>query len=240
MARFDNAGMDGTHGHFVNFTAIHAKKLSVGGRVAVAFADGLEPRMALGFEAVLFPDFPFKHVGLRMFLGQRGVTSAKGSLVATARVLSASKAIIVTKRAEMPSGTPNQAHRRAPRSSSAAVLRTNSSAGQTGTSGHGRLVALANKANGVVGAHLDGKSCSTAAVQESRSAAGVQRPSQSESPRSRSGGRMTPAVSGKRLLTALAGERGRPSTIAKTTRVKPKNAKSRHARNISAAALCPV
>ena len=50
--------------------------------------------------------------------------------------------------AELASGTPNQAHKRAPRVNSCAVARTNSAAGHVGTSAQGRLVALARRAKG--------------------------------------------------------------------------------------------
>ncbi len=47
---------------------------------------------------------------------------------------------------------------------------------------------------------------------------------------------MTPSVSGYRRPVVREAARGRPSTIAKTTRVSPKNANSRQTRNMVAAA----
>ena len=71
MARLDDAGVHGTDGDFVNLAAVHAEELAVGGRVAVCPPHRLEPRMALGREAVLLPDFALEQVRLRVRRGER-------------------------------------------------------------------------------------------------------------------------------------------------------------------------
>jgi hypothetical protein len=78
MARLDNAGMHGTNGDLMNLASVDAKELSVGGRIANGSAHGFEPRVAIRFEAVLFPNLPFKKVGLRMCSCERGITSFDG------------------------------------------------------------------------------------------------------------------------------------------------------------------
>src|ERR1035441_7597080 len=78
--------------------------------------------------------------------------------------------------------------------------------------------------------HGFGESWLTAAVHDSRSAAGVARPSHSDNSSNTSGGTITARVSRNRGSIARAALRGRPYTMANTTRVRPKNASSRQTR----------
>ncbi len=66
MSRFDNARVDRANSNFMNFTTVDAKELAIGGCVAIPASHRLEPRMPVRFEAMLFPNFTFKKVGLRM------------------------------------------------------------------------------------------------------------------------------------------------------------------------------
>jgi len=176
-------------------------------------------------------------------------------------VLSPSKATTAKSRAAAPYGTPNHAQSRPPRSSSAAVTATNSSAGHSGTSAHGKLVALPSSANycdvfmqsngarltqpiwtAVCRAKIESlPPCeSGVALHVSRNNDGVASPSHNENPRNASGGRITPDVSRKRSPIARAAARGRPSTIANTSRVRPKKANNRQPRNATVVNMLPV
>lgn len=124
-------------------------------------------------------------------------------------MLSPSKATTAKSRAAAPYGTPNHAQSRPPRSSSAAVTATNSSAGHSGTCAHGKLVALPSSANycdvfmqsngarltqpiwtAVCRAKIESlPPCeSGVALHVSRNNDGVASPSHNENPRNASGG----------------------------------------------------
>ena len=71
MPRLDNARMHRTDGHFVDLAAVHAKEIAHGGAGSMVLPHRLEPRMVLGNDAVLFPDFALEQMRLGMRGGQR-------------------------------------------------------------------------------------------------------------------------------------------------------------------------
>ena len=166
---------------------------------------------------------------------------ANGVLRATASVLSASKAITATSRVAPPSGTPNQAQRRAPRSSSAAVAADEFRRRPLRHLRPRKAGAVGQQGKWSGGAHGGGKSWATAAVQASRSTPAWPARARGTGPGAAAAATITPAVSRRRVSAFALPRRaaGRPR-CAKTTRVRPKKASSRQPRNIAAAAPCPV
>jgi hypothetical protein len=73
MAGLDDAGVHRADGDLVNLAAVDAEELAHGGRGAGAAADGFEPRVAVGNEAVLLPDLALEEMGLRVRGGERRV-----------------------------------------------------------------------------------------------------------------------------------------------------------------------
>lgn len=78
MARLDDARMDRSDGHFVDFRAVHLEEIGQAadrrrggsngrgaGAAAARKADRLQPGVAGRQDAMLFPDFAFEPVGLR-------------------------------------------------------------------------------------------------------------------------------------------------------------------------------
>jgi hypothetical protein len=80
VARLDDAGMHGSHRHFVDLGALDAEETAHRRPGAVVLAHRLEPGMPLGDEAVLLPNFAFEQVRLRMRRCQAGKEPEKGWL----------------------------------------------------------------------------------------------------------------------------------------------------------------
>ena len=77
MSRLDDAGMDRAYGNLVNFAAVHPEKFAVGRRIPRCAPHGLEPRMPLGCEAMLLPDFALEQMRLRVGGSQCGIRVGK-------------------------------------------------------------------------------------------------------------------------------------------------------------------
>ena len=129
VARLDHARMHGTDGNLVDLASIDAKEVAVRGRVAIRAPYGLEPRMALGCEAVLLPDLALEQWAWDV-CGERGWLPFTG--VGHRSVLSASSDH-GTRRTPS-SGTPNHAHNGRHDRVRRVADRT---AGNSGTSAHG-------------------------------------------------------------------------------------------------------
>ena len=61
----------------MNFRPMDAEKFAVRGRIPARAPHGLEPRMPLGCETVLLPDFTLEQVRLRMQECERGIAAAE-------------------------------------------------------------------------------------------------------------------------------------------------------------------
>ncbi len=192
--------------------------------------------MALRDEAVLLPDFALEQVRLRMRRRERGIRAGEWRAAPDGER-------VVGVEGEHGDEARACAFRHAePRAQARAAIyfaRRRGHKFRHRPRGHfrpGEAGGVGQEGKGAGCAHGVGKSCATAADQASRNIAGVKSPSHNDRPSSTSGGTITPAVSTKRLPPIFAAVRGRPSTMPKTTRVRPKNANSRQPRNIAVAA----
>jgi hypothetical protein len=71
VARFNDAGVHGTHRDFVYLASLDTEERAVGRGVIPRASHRLEPWVPVRQHAVLFPDLPLEEMRLRLRHGQR-------------------------------------------------------------------------------------------------------------------------------------------------------------------------